>query len=338
MTEDARATFEEVWPGVARRLTARLVKRNVPGSHVDDVVQETGLRLLEMWDRVDPGRPVWPLAVAIAGNLLWDDVNRNRRHEVLEDVDQVAPDDVEEAAIARSELTSVSRAMRRLTHLQRAALLAEVGASDVAATVSPDALKMLRMRARRRLASLGHRFPAPAALWMRGRAVAGDFVRLPEAPAALAGLALCAVILLSASPYEREAAPQRPRTPREDGSVMPVVRQRMAAAHVRPGGASGAPGARGRDAVAIPERQGARPSPRALPPKDPPLAPRGAYSVGRLGRTGPVSGGYSVGFSPRRDRGTATGCKLPRGGSKKVSCEANAKRARVRAEVVIHRD
>jgi DNA-directed RNA polymerase specialized sigma24 family protein len=343
MTEDERRRFEDAWPGLARRLSARLAKRNVPTSMREDVVQETGLRLLEMWPRVDPRRPLWPLAVAIAGNLLWDDVNRTRRHEPVDAIDGVGAVDVEEAAIARSELTTVSKAMLQLTEGQRAALLAEVGASDMGAALSPDALKMLRMRARRRLRSLVERLPAPAALWLRSRSLLAGLGRFPEASAAVAGLGLYAAILLAVTgPGAGVESPLGPSLPGGD-------EPRRASAAATPDRRGG----QGRTAVDGVDREGLSRGPRHAVTVVPrrrhaaarlrnvrasPLTPRGVYAVWKLGRTGPVSARASLSYSPRREPpGPPTGCNLPRR-DHRVGCEVNGPRVRARVQVRIYRD
>jgi hypothetical protein len=120
----------------------------------DDILQETALRLFTMWDRVDGSRSPCGLALTIAHNLLWDEQHRKARGEVL----GVLPDlpceqDVERSGIAREELGRVYRLLPRLTAKHRSVLLAEIGGPEPVTSTS-DALKMLRMRARRRLTAL----------------------------------------------------------------------------------------------------------------------------------------------------------------------------------------
>jgi len=143
--------FAEQWPALAHRLKRYLARRKVPSSVQDDIVQETGLRIFLYWRHVDSRRPLWPLTRRIAGLVLWDSYNNQERSVPVAGVpDVTAFDDVEQAALARVELERVRMALRELTEGQREALLVEVGETDSSAR-SVDAVKMLRMRARRRL-------------------------------------------------------------------------------------------------------------------------------------------------------------------------------------------
>jgi len=150
-----RESFESEWTQLARRLRARLERRRVPGWLIDDVIQETGLKLFQMWPEVDAERSPWGLTITIANNLIWDEMNRRRSREVPSDIpDHAGRDDVEEVSLARLELARVNRHLQTMSASQRAVLLAEVGAASVDTSSSSDAVKMRRMRARRRLNSL----------------------------------------------------------------------------------------------------------------------------------------------------------------------------------------
>lgn len=147
-------SFEREWPALARRVDRALVPRSVPPWLREDIVQETGLRLFRMWESIDPHRSVRALAVTIALNLLRDEARRWHRGGPTSVVpDRAAEDDVERESLARLEFQQVQGALRRLSPGQRAVLLAEVGAASPP-DVSPDAVRMLRMRARRRLSEL----------------------------------------------------------------------------------------------------------------------------------------------------------------------------------------
>ena len=146
-------SFEVEWPPVADRLATALRKRRVPAQLAEDLIQETGLRLFQFWERVDPGRDLWPLALTITLNILRDQIRTdNRRREVVVP-DDLVEHDTETAALARIELGRVQEALIQLTASQRSVLLAEVGAGTQPHT-SPSATKMLRMRARKRLRAL----------------------------------------------------------------------------------------------------------------------------------------------------------------------------------------
>lgn len=149
--------FEHVWPTLSARLSRVLQRRRVPDECVDDVVQETGLRLLKKWSEVDH-TTIWSLTLTIAGNIIKDDMRRRMRDEryaeVLKDDSYV---DIEERAIARIELSATHRAIEALNAAQRTALLSEVYGFENTMRLSRGAVKMSRMRARRRLReTLGH--------------------------------------------------------------------------------------------------------------------------------------------------------------------------------------
>ena len=152
-------TFEEWWAELAEAVRAWLLRRRCPVHLVDDIVQETGLRLFKMWDEIDAMRSPRGLAFTIASNLLWDERNRRSAREVVGDVPEQSKEDVERAGIARLELARVRRAMGRLNPQQRAVLLAEIGDAS-SPDGSPDAVKMMRMRARKRLHALLDTAPA----------------------------------------------------------------------------------------------------------------------------------------------------------------------------------
>ena len=147
-------SFEKEWPPAARRVANALRLRRVPAPMIEDVVQETGLRIFKTWDRVDPERGLWPLALTVALNILKDHVRvEARRQETQPPRPAVFEPDPEVVALARLRLDRVREALPLLTEAQRDALLAEVGECETNGT-SSSALKMLRMRARKRLRDL----------------------------------------------------------------------------------------------------------------------------------------------------------------------------------------
>ena len=153
-------TFEEWWAELADAVRAWLLRRRVPPHLTDDIVQETGLRLFKMWDEIDAMRSPRGLAFTIASNLLWDERNRRAAREIVGEVPEQSCEDVERAGIARLELARVRRAMSRLSPQQRSVLLAEIGEDDSEPASSADAIKMMRMRARRKLTTLLETSPA----------------------------------------------------------------------------------------------------------------------------------------------------------------------------------
>lgn len=141
---DGLPRFEEQWPALAARLAAVLARRGVPAGRREDLVQETGLRLLRIWDRVDRERGAWPLAATIARNLHRDEARRAHPHYVEEVPETADLSDVERAGLARIELELVNEALRTLSPAQRRALLAEVSGGE-------RATKQQRLRARKAL-------------------------------------------------------------------------------------------------------------------------------------------------------------------------------------------
>jgi DNA-directed RNA polymerase specialized sigma24 family protein len=148
-----RQSFEAEWPPVARRLQIALQHRKVPRAMTEDLVQETGLRLFVIWDRVDPDRDIWPLALTIALNVLRDHIRMQTRRNQIAIPDAQIDHDTEVIALARVELEQVHAALDQLTAGQRSALLAEIGAAEQP-DESASSLKMLRLRARKRLRTL----------------------------------------------------------------------------------------------------------------------------------------------------------------------------------------
>lgn len=148
-----RQSFETTWPPVARRLQAALRHRKVPRAMTEDLVQETGLRLFQIWNRVDPDREIWPLALTIALNVLRDHIRTQSRRTQIAIPDAQLDYDTEAIALARVELEQVHAALDQLTDGQRSALLAEIGAAE-RPDESASSLKMLRLRGRKRLRAL----------------------------------------------------------------------------------------------------------------------------------------------------------------------------------------
>lgn len=154
MTDKGVESFEQAWPELDGRLRRMLARKGVRAASVDDIVQETAVRMFEAWDKVDPQRGPWPFAATVAKNLLWDERNRKQPREVVGAVPDTPADyDVERAGLARLELGRVNRALGRLSHNYRSILLAEVG-EPLSLEGEPRAINVLRMRARQRLAAV----------------------------------------------------------------------------------------------------------------------------------------------------------------------------------------
>lgn len=225
MSPESKRAFERTWPELERRLHAFLHNKNVPLCRREDLVQETGLRLFGMWERVDPARPIWRLAVTIALNLLRDEARRNGRREVLGPVPEIATAyDVEEAGLARLELDRVRHALAELSSVHRSVLLRELGDGAELKDRGANAIKMLRLRARRELTALLSKTECGIALVgtrIRHRVadarsfveemfvrVGGDEATAPAAGAlGLAALAIPMSLLISGVALERPSVP-----------------------------------------------------------------------------------------------------------------------------------
>lgn len=159
MTPDARKRLELDWPALAARLNRYLAARGVPVGRRDDLIQETAARVVAMAERVDPGMDPWPLTKTIALNLIRDE-SRRRYSEIPSPIpDRPHPFEADAAGLARVELSRVAAALNGMSATHRAALLAEAGEGTVESR-GPDADKMVRMRARRRLRDLLGGLPA----------------------------------------------------------------------------------------------------------------------------------------------------------------------------------
>lgn len=167
-------TFESAWAGLAGRLENALVADRVPRPLAEDIVQETGVRLFERWDRLDTSTSLMPLAITIARNLVVDHYRKDERVEL-----QAAPQqeviglDVEERALARVHLSAVHRALRTLNPRYRSLLLAEAGYEKPNA--AGGAARTARTRARQGLKLQMDR--APDAAWAASGPIAAFYRR-----------------------------------------------------------------------------------------------------------------------------------------------------------------
>lgn len=154
MTSDQERDFEHQWPALALRVNRLMRRKKISPWLAEDLTQETGLRLVRMWPKIDQTQPLWPLAATIALNLMRDEMRKEASHDLTYGVpDAPSKENVEQRGMARLELRAVGGALAQMTEPHRHALLAEV-ASDRAASPEPTAARMLRMRARRKLQNL----------------------------------------------------------------------------------------------------------------------------------------------------------------------------------------
>ena len=154
MTSDQQRQFEHMWPALSVRLHRLLSRKKVSPWLAEDLVQETGLRLIRMWPEIDQAKPIWPLTATIALNLFRDELRRAGSKEYIHSLpDSPSTENVEERGMARVELRAVGGALAQMPALQRDAILADLSAGTVASPLASSA-RMLRMRARRRLQHL----------------------------------------------------------------------------------------------------------------------------------------------------------------------------------------
>jgi len=149
---DATRSFEQAWPELDRRLRTALAGRRVPADLRDDIVQETGLRLFRAWAKVRADS-MWSFTLTIAINLVRDEMRRRQRQDPSRLEAPVLQRDAEHEAMIRIELQRVSDAMACMSERQRSILLTEIGL-EAHGEAEGSALKMARMRARRRLRSM----------------------------------------------------------------------------------------------------------------------------------------------------------------------------------------
>jgi DNA-directed RNA polymerase specialized sigma24 family protein len=150
--------FATRWPALIPELRRALAKAGAPAAERNDLVQETAVRLLGMWERIAWDRPIGALAHRIALNA-WRDQWRHRgAREVVGPVpEQQAAGDTERSALARVEIGEVARALADLPAntanvLRLAAAESEIAPVGAAVGAASPALRMARTRARRALA------------------------------------------------------------------------------------------------------------------------------------------------------------------------------------------
>jgi DNA-directed RNA polymerase specialized sigma24 family protein len=200
---DADEYFAETWPEVAPRLRAALARAGAPVADREDLVQETAIRLLGMWQSVDWGRPLEPLARTIALNLWRDQWRKTGRRELLGDlVEQAAAADTERAALARVQVGEVSRALRSLPSTTASVLRAAAAETESGSVLAPatSALRMARTRARRALLAC---VKVASVVVVGVGAASRALARAATPAAALGAIATLACLLTLAAPVGR---------------------------------------------------------------------------------------------------------------------------------------
>jgi len=227
---DEGRSFEASWSRIAPKLRRMLIARGVTAAVLDDILQDTALKLFGNWDRVDHTRSLWPLAKKIALNCAIDGHRRLMAVPIATVPDRPGPHDAEEHAFARARLARVGAAMRTLRGTDQTILLGEVGIG--ARSGHSSAAKMARQRARKRLVQalerVGTVFGSVPAGWRRltgwaNSQVAADVQHLlPSAAGAVAAMAIAVAGLTAAEPPARagarQPAPRIARLPHSDPS------------------------------------------------------------------------------------------------------------------------
>lgn len=154
MTSDQQRQFEHMWPALSARLHRLFSRKRVSPWLAEDLVQETGLRLIKTWPQIDQTKPIWPLTATIALNLFRDEMRRAGSNDSTEaPPDAASAENVEDRGLARVQLRAVGGALAQMPASQRDAILADLSPAPGGPPLASSA-RMLRMRARRRLQHL----------------------------------------------------------------------------------------------------------------------------------------------------------------------------------------
>ncbi|HJR46475.1 MAG TPA: hypothetical protein VJ927_12815 [Actinomycetota bacterium] len=255
MSPEAERNFEAEWALLSRRLRVLLCRKRVPASQHDDLVQETALRLLSMWDSVDRNRALWPLTVTIALNLLRDRGRTFTKDDLVAELpDLDSGTDVETVGIARLELDRVRRALAELSPAYRSALMREIGSPSLDTVPDAAADKMTRMRARRKLRRALENVSGLVALRVRkGAEFLEGLFALREGGVTAASCMICLVLGVSSAVIAPAAL-----TPKASARPADSLTQERTIAGIDASGATGATIEPSATATALKERAFAR--------------------------------------------------------------------------------
>jgi len=135
---DVAVAPEEDWRLIASALTSYVRKRTHRPDVVEDIVQETVLRLIDYRDK-GPLVSVYALAFRIAGNLVIDRFRIERRYsaEAVEEPASLAalPDRV---LVGRQELASLMQALQAMPPLRREVIIRRRLHGQSCATIARD--------------------------------------------------------------------------------------------------------------------------------------------------------------------------------------------------------
>lgn len=150
------ASFDAYWAQLRPSLEGMLKRRGLPLEDVEDVLQETALRFLARWERVDLTRSLNQLARAIAINYLIDR-HRTQHDTLVSELPDCPSDyDLEDHALSRLRLGNLASALRELSPRDRRVLLEQLE-HPTRSSPNTSAKKMARLRARARLRVVLHR-------------------------------------------------------------------------------------------------------------------------------------------------------------------------------------
>lgn len=216
--ESRDAAFERSWQELRPQLERQLKRRGAAYDVIDEVLQETSIRLFTAWDRIDRDRPLLPLARTIVSNCLVD-LHRGgvRVLPYAEMPDAASGYDLEEHALARTRLSFTAQAIESLAEPDRVALLGEVGLGERGTS---SAAKMARLRARKRLLASLDRVAAAFAgvhlgwkrmgLWFQAVRPSGEAL----SPVIAGVTSVVAAAVMASSPSgELTSTAQKPRLP-----------------------------------------------------------------------------------------------------------------------------
>ena len=161
------ASFEQEWKRLGPQVAQRLAKQGIARDLVEDVTQETGIRLYQRWEHIDLSKPLLPLAHRIARNRLVDHVRADARlHLEPSPVSTTRSDLTEERALSRMQLDAAVRALPKLSDRYRRLLLDD--GRRASGVPSSTADRTARTRARRSLKALMERTSGIAVVPVRG--------------------------------------------------------------------------------------------------------------------------------------------------------------------------
>jgi RNA polymerase sigma-70 factor (ECF subfamily) len=149
--------FYSFYAGTARALRAYVARVLGDAGQVDDIVQESYLKLLRLPMAPEDPRQLRPLLFRIASNLVTDEWRRRRRATNAADAHRLAPNGLPPDMVLRVDMI---RVFQQLKPQQRQMMwLAYVEGADhreIAAALGlrEGSVRVLLHRARRKLASL----------------------------------------------------------------------------------------------------------------------------------------------------------------------------------------